>query len=225
MAKVLLVEDDKQLCALVSDWLAHQNYVVECVYTGTEAHEFLSMYQYDVIVLDWALPDVSGLEVLQKFRANGGATPVLILTGKRSIREKEQGLDGGADDYLTKPFDVKELSARLRALLRRTPSFSNDILTVGHLRLDPQARHVTLAGQTVKLYPKDFALLEYLMRYPNKVFSSEQLLDAVWTADTEAGTETIRTSIKRLRKSLEREGQPQMIDTVHGVGYKLTSPQ
>lgn len=221
MAKILVVEDDENLATVVHDWLTHQNNVVETVDTGAKAQELLDLYEYDVIVLDWGLPDIQGIDLCQKFRANGGQTPILMLTGKREIDEKEQGLDSGADDYLTKPFDVKELSARLRALLRRPTAINDNVLRAGDLCLDPVKYKVTKNGEEVKLYRKEFALLEFLLRHPNKIFSPESLLDHVWNSEAGVGPETVRTSIKRLRQQIDVEGQPSLIENVRGVGYKL----
>jgi len=221
MAKVLIVEDDAALTTVIIDWLSHQNYVVEAVSTGAEAEEFLRSYRYDAIVLDWGLPDTTGVEVCQRFRAGGGQTPILMLTGKREIQEKEQGLDSGADDYLTKPFDVKELSARLRALLRRAGGMTDNILSVRDIRLDPAKHTVTKDGAEIKLFRKEFALLEFLLRHQNKVFSPEALLDHVWVSEAGVGPETVRTSVKRLRQQIDTEGQSSLIENVRGVGYRL----
>lgn len=224
MSKVLLVEDDLVTCDMVRDWLEHELYTVEAAHTGEEALDLMKLYQYDIVVLDWGLPGKSGVEILSRFRADGGTTPVLILTGKRSVGEKEEGLDAGADDYLTKPFELKELSARVRALLRRPIAFSGSILQAGSLALEPNSFKVTRGGAEIALLPKEFALLEFLMRHPGQVFSAEAILDRVWTSESEASPETIRTYIKRLRKKLDVEGQPSILGTVHGVGYKLDPP-
>lgn len=221
MAKILIVEDDLALCTVVRDWLVHENHTVETVHTGADAEEFLRSYQYDCIVLDWGLPDKPGLAVCQKFRASGGKTPIIMLTGKKEIEDKEAGLDSGADDYLTKPFDVKELSARLRALLRRPAALTENILRFGDLQLDPSSFSVTRGGAEIKLFRKEFALLEFLMRHPSKVFSPEALLNHVWQSEAGVGPETVRTSVKRLRQSIDKDGEESMIENVRGVGYRL----
>jgi DNA-binding response OmpR family regulator len=224
MAKILLVEDEPDFSMLIGEWLKSQHYVVEVVDTGEDAMDRLRFYKYDVVVLDWMLPGITGLEVCKQFRDSGGTTPILLLTAKKHVDEKEQGLDAGADDYLTKPFEMKELGARLRALLRRPQAFSGATLQVGSLQMDPTTFKVLRAGEELTLLPKEFALLEFLMRHPNQVFSAEALLDRVWSSDSEASPETIRTYIKRLRKKLDVEGQPSILSTVHGVGYKLDAP-
>jgi Response regulators consisting of a CheY-like receiver domain and a winged-helix DNA-binding domain len=219
MAKILIVEDDLAVCGVIESWLTFERHVVECAQTGEHALQLLAEFPYDAIILDWGLPDTSGIEVLREFRSKGGRTPVLLLTGKGSVREKEEGLDGGADDYLTKPFDVKELSARVRALLRRPSTYTTDVLTVGDLSLDQKTCEVTKGGEKLKLYPKDYALLEFFMRNPNVVFSSDALIDRVWKSDQGVASDTVRSTIKRLRKAIDTEGQPSPIENVHGVGY------
>jgi DNA-binding response OmpR family regulator len=221
MAKILLVEDEPDFSILITEWLKNEKYVVEAVENGEDALDRLKFYKYDCVILDWMLPALSGIEVCKNFRSGGGTTPILLLTAKKHVDEKEQGLDAGADDYLTKPFEMKELSARIRALLRRPQAFSGSVLQVGNLALEPNTFKVTRSGEEVALLPKEFALLEFLMRHPNQVFSADALLDRVWSSDSEASPETIRTYIKRLRKKIDLDGQPSILSTVHGVGYKL----
>ncbi|HEY9784785.1 MAG TPA: response regulator transcription factor [Candidatus Obscuribacterales bacterium] len=224
MAKVLVIEDEPDFSELIASYLKSEHYTVEVVDSGEEGLDRLKFYKYDVIILDWVLPGVSGVEVCRAFRGTGGTTPILMLTSKKHVDEKEAGLDAGADDYLTKPFELKELSARVRALLRRPSAFSGSVLKVGNLELEPNSFRVTRNGEEISLLPKEFALLEFLMRHPNQVFSPEAILDRVWASESEASPETIRTYIKRLRKKLDVEGKPSMLSTVHGVGYKLEPP-
>lgn len=225
MAKILLVEDEPEFSTLICEWLkASDHHVVDAVQKGEEALDLLRFYKFDMIILDWMLPGMSGLEVCKAFRSTGGTTPVLMLTAKTHVDEKEAGLDAGADDYLTKPFELKELSARIRALLRRPVAFSGTVLKAGDVVMDTASYKVTRSGEDIQLLPKEFALLEFLMRHQNQVFSPEALLDRVWTSDSEASPETIRTYIKRLRKKIDLEGKPSILSTVHGVGYKLDTP-
>ncbi len=221
MAKVLIIEDDSGLIDMIDDWLSSEHYLTERATTGGEAEELMRNYTYDVIVLDWQLPEVTGIELLKTFRANGNVTPVLMLTGKDAIDDKEQGLDAGADDYLTKPFHMKELSARLRALLRRIGPANTNELSIGPLWMDPASFMATLNGKTINLLPKEFQVLEHLMRHPGQVFSAEQLLDRVWKSESDVGPESVRQCIKRLRKKIDVEGEESLIETLYGVGYKL----
>lgn len=221
MAKILVVDDDKLLADLVSDSLGAEHYTTECAYNGEDARLLLKSYHYDVIVLDWGLPGVSGVELCKEYRFGGGTTPILMLTGKDTIDDKEAGLDSGADDYLTKPFHLKELSARVRALLRRSASISGNVLEVRDLVLDPTAHKLSRDGAEIQLHPKEFALLEHLMRHPNQVFSAQNLLDRVWTSESNVGPETVRTCVKRLRQKIDIDGQPSLLENIYGVGYKL----
>jgi DNA-binding response OmpR family regulator len=221
MAKILLVDDDKDLVGMVQDWLQFEHHVVEAVFNGEDALRLLRGYQYDVVVLDWQLPKMSGVDVLLDFRRAGGQTPVLLLTGKTAIQEKETGLDAGADDYLVKPFHMKELSARLRALLRRPTGVTGNILKARDITLEPQSFRVTKDGAEIQLLPKEFALLEFMMRHPNQVFSADVLLDRVWKSEADVSPETVRTCLKRLRRKIDSEKQESLIQTLHGVGYKL----
>jgi two-component system, OmpR family, manganese sensing response regulator len=223
MAKIFLVEDDLEISENVRDWLQNcDNHIVELAENGRDALEHLRFYSYDLIILDWDLPALTGLDLCQEFRKRGGNTPILFLTGKREMINKEAGFDAGADDYLTKPFNVRELGLRVRALLRRPPSvFKGTVLEARHLQLDPGAALVTANGESVKLNAKEYALLEFFMRHPGQLFSAEALLDRVWKSSSESTTEAITTCIKRLRKKLDVEGEPSIITTLHGQGYRF----
>src|SRR6516162_4027150 len=219
MAKILLVEDDSDLSNLIVNVLGVERHTVDTVGDGQTAIAQLRLSKYDVIILDWMLPGVSGMEVCKEFRGKGGATPILILTSKSSPEEKETGLDAGADDYLTKPFNAKELAARIRALLRRPQIVSAKTLTVGAVTLDPKTVKVYKNGEEIHLLPKEFSLLELFMRYPNQVFSGDALLERVWAAESSASLDTVRTYIKTLRKKIDTDVNTSLIRTVHGVGY------
>lgn len=224
MAKILFAEDDVDLAGRMELWLKHhEKHSIELVYDGLEALEKLECFKYDAAVLDWGLPSITGIEILKKYRSNGGRTPILILTGKSDIAEKETGLDAGADDYLTKPFDPRELSARLRALLRRPSEFTGVTLKAGDLELETSSHHVTMKGLEVQLTPREFALLEFLMRHANKVVSADALLERIWHSDSDATSETIYTYIKTLRKKLTGSSKDSPIRTVHGLGYTIDS--
>jgi len=221
MAKVLVVEDDVALQRMISDWLALEHYNLELAVDGNEAIEKLKFYQYDVVILDWQLPGMSGIDVIREYRSGGGKTPVLMLTGKSTIPDKEQGFDSGVDDYLTKPFHMKELSARLRALLRRPSTLVTEVLEFGALRMDRRTHVVVLNDKEVDLKPTEYGLLEFLMRHPGQVFAPEALLDRVWSSQSDSSVDALTTCIKRLRKKITVEGQDSIIKTVYGVGYKL----
>lgn len=219
MAKILIVEDNEDLANTVRTFLMFEHHTVEHLVDGQDANDHLRTFQYDLIVLDWSLPRLSGLDILKRFRSLGGTTPVLMLTGHDTITEKEAGLDSGADDYLTKPFHMKELGARVRALLRRPSAVSSNILEAGNITVDTAKYRVTVNGEPMTLVPREFQLLEFFMRHPNQVFSPEALLNRVWPSDSEATTEALRTALKRLRKKVDPDGN--LLRTVHGVGYIL----
>lgn len=221
MAKILVVEDEPDFSVLVASFLNSEHHATEVAETGEAALDLLAVYKYDLIVLDWNLPGISGLDVCKHFRAQGGITPIIMLTARAHVDEKSAGLDSGADDYLTKPFQIKELGSRVRALLRRPTAFQANNLRAGSLEMDLTNFRVRRGAEEIALLPKEFALLEFFMRHPNQVFSPETLIDRVWTSDKEASPETIRTYIKRLRKKLDLEGERSLLSTVHGIGYKF----
>jgi DNA-binding response OmpR family regulator len=224
MSKILVVEDDACISDGVRDWLVLEKYLVEQTANGGDALQLLLNYKYDLIILDLELPESSGLEVCRVYRSRGGTTPILMLTGKNTVRDKREGLDSGADDYLTKPFDLEELSARIRALLRRPAPIRTGPIQVGAVTLDPSKRIVTHNGEVLQLSPKEFSLLELLMKYPNTVFSQNDLFQQIWQSTSDTSPDMVRTVIKQLRRKLDATGESCLIQNVHGQGYKLVPP-
>ena len=219
MARVLLVEDDKDLAGIIVEFIKAENHIILAVYDGEQGAKVLADDTFDLIILDWNLPVRTGVELCQDYRKGGGACPILMMTGKSEINDKELGLDSGADDYLTKPFDLRELGARVRALLRRRAvSNKSELISAGNLKVDPARHKVFLDGDEVKLLPKEFALLEFFMKNPDHVFSSEALMSHVWKSEKDASDQVVRQCLMRLRKKIDRNGD--LIKTVHGVGYK-----
>lgn len=221
MAKILLVEDDVDLGDRIVQWLKHEHHTVELIADGQQASDYLAQLKYDLVVLDWGLPNRNGVDVLREFRNAGGVTPVLLLTGKGKIAEKEEGLDAGADDYLTKPFDIKELSARIRALLRRVPQFTTNSIVVGPVELNVGGHTISVNGKEVQFAPREFAMLEFVMKHAGQVVSTETLLERVWSSESTASSETIYTCVRAVRKKLKEAGADNFIRTVHGIGYKV----
>ncbi len=221
MAKILVAEDEKALRDVVVDYLSAQNYNVDQVEDGKEALNRLKFYSYDLVVLDWNMPHMEGIDVCKAFRASGGNTPILMLTGKREVDDKEAGLDAGADDYLTKPFHMKELGARVRSLLRRPSAVVSQDLRAKDISLDPVTHQVSKDGKAIDVLPKEFALLEFLMRHPKQVFSAEALIERVWPTDSDSSPGTIRTYVNRLRSKIDTKDQDSLITTVHGIGYRF----
>jgi DNA-binding response OmpR family regulator len=223
MARILVVDDDKNQLENVEDWLLHEHYTVETAESAEQAEELLKAYQYDLLIFDWSMPRMSGVDLLKRFRASGGVTPVMMLTGKEGLDDKEQGLDAGADDYLTKPFHLKELSARIRALLRRPKETLSNILRVGDIEMDTATFRTTRGGKTIELLPKEYAVLQFLMRHPNQVFDAQAILDRVWNSEQQVGPETVKTTILRLRKKIDEDRDESIIKSTRGIGYKIES--
>lgn len=221
MARILLVDDDKDHLVLLSACLQAENYTVVEANDGNQGKEWLISSLFDLIILDWTMPDISGVELCRFFRARGGTTPILFLTGKTEIIDKETGFDAGGDDYLTKPFDMRELLARLKALLRRPKLIQGEVLQARNIQLDTMKRTVTVAGQEIALTPKEFNLLEVFMRHPNQVMTQDRLLDMVWANDTDKSIDVVRQTLARLRLAISDSKENRLIRTVHGIGYRL----
>jgi DNA-binding response OmpR family regulator len=221
MARILVVDDDKNQLENVEDWLLHEHHTVETAASAEEAEELLKAYIYDLLIFDWSMPRMSGVELLKRFRASGGVTPVMMLTGKEGLEDKEQGLDAGADDYLTKPFHLKELSARVRALLRRPKETLGNVLRAGDIEMDTATYRTTRAGKLIELLPKEYAVLQFLMRHPNQVFDAQTILDRVWNSEQQVGPETVKTTILRLRKKIDEDRAESIIKSTRGIGYKI----
>ena len=220
MSKILLVDDDVELSRLVADALELANHVVEFVDHGQEGFDRLKLYQYDLAILDVNMPGMDGVEVCRQYRDRGGSIPILMLTGRSAIEERTLGLDSGADDYLTKPFAVPELLSRVRALLRRPAAITSEIFEAKDLRLDVRSAQLTKGGEPVKLLPKELALLTFFMRNPNRVFSAAELLEKVWSAESDATEVAVSQCILRLRKKID-DGEISNIATIKGIGYKF----
>lgn len=223
MAKILLIEDDVALATMISARLEAESHVVECAHDGKVGYDYMMLTKYDLIILDWNLPSMEGVDVLKEYRRNGGNSPVIFLTGRDDISEKEVGLDTGADDYLTKPFNTRELSARIRALLRRPEAVQAEIFTSGDLVLDVANHRLTKGGKDARLQPKDFSLLEFFMRNPDRPFSPDALLQRVWHADSDASIDGLRAAIKRVRKVIDSSAyeDDSFIETIPRVGYRF----
>jgi DNA-binding response OmpR family regulator len=222
LAKLLVVEDNLDLAQTIADGLKAERHVVEVAHNGIDGLEFLRLGKFDVIVLDWEMPGMTGIELLRRFRLSGGEAYVIMLTGRSEIEDKESGLNTGADDYLTKPFEIRELAARVRAVLRRQAGAPSPTLSVRDIVLDPVKYQVSKAGKAIHLLPRDFALLEFFMRHPGEMFSVDTIITRVWEHDSEASPEGLRVAIRRLRKALD-DGDlaDSTIENVPRVGYRL----
>jgi DNA-binding response OmpR family regulator len=223
MAKILVIDDDAALARSIKDFLEFEHHAVDTVFDADAAWEHLQAFGYDVVILDWQLPGgASGVDICKRYRAQGGASPVLMLTGMSQTGNKIQGLDAGADDYVTKPVEIPELVARVRAMLRRPAAFSGDMLKAGQLELNTRTRICKKNGSEIKLKPVEYNVLEFLLRHPNEVISAESLLRQVWDSDSDSSLDAVYTVVTRLRKKLQdSDKDAEIIKTVHGVGYRL----
>lgn len=227
--KILLVEDDERMARLVHRGLTEEGHQVDLCQRGGDAAAQATSVGYDVIILDWGLPDVDGVTVLRRWRARGVTTPVLMLTARGAVGERVTGLRAGADDYLVKPFELDELFARIRALLRRISyaaavagtAQEGEVLTFADLRMDLVTREVTRGGRQVELTRTEFNLLEMFMAHPRQVLTREQILKAVWGFDFEPSSNSLDVYVMYLRRKTEAGGEPRLVHTVRGVGYVL----
>ncbi|MBX3175756.1 MAG: response regulator transcription factor [Candidatus Hydrogenedentes bacterium] len=218
---VLLVEDEKRIAGFVKKGLAEQGFQVDHVADGDEALERMLSRPYDAIVLDIMLPGRDGLSVLRQFRKKGHAAPVILLTARSALDERVEGLNAGADDYLTKPFYVEELVARLHAVIRRASDEPMSLLRAGEVAVNVLTREVTVGGEPVKLTAREFGLLEYMMRNPGRVYTRTQLLEHVWGYDFDPSTNLVDVHIQRLRKKVSPDKDNPLIETIRGVGYRV----
>ncbi len=223
--RILLVEDESSLADALLDLLRSEGYSVDLATTGNHAAELASLSPYDLVILDWSIPPPSGLDLLAQWRGQGSEVPVLMLTGHTDLEDRIDGLDSGADDYLTKPFPIAELLARVRSLLRRRERPLQDVLSAGDLVMDRTAHRVTVAGQPLDLSPKEFAVLEQLLLYRGRVLDRSHLAEHAWDRAFDPLSNVIDVTVHRLRKKIEAEGQESLLLTVKGVGYMIRGEQ
>ena len=218
--KILLVEDTEDLAEVVVELLESQYYAVDHVGNGLEADELMGVNDYDLVILDWGIPGVSGLELLQRWRRAKISTPVLMLTARGTLEDKISGFDTGADDYLTKPFSYEELLARARALMRRR-QLALPALEAGDVIMDRPGRRVTVGDDEIRLPPKEFAILECLMVRSGEVVSRTELAEHAWDDTFDAMSNVVDVSIYRLRRKIDGGRKGKLLETLKGVGYRL----
>jgi DNA-binding response OmpR family regulator len=221
--RVLVVEDETRLAELLRQGLQEEGFAVDLAASGEDALDWLATTTPDLILLDLMLPGISGFDLCRLLRARGNPTPILALTARDAVSDRIDGLDAGADDYLIKPFAFAELLARMRALVRRPATVTAPVLTVGDYRLDPATQHVWRSGTPVELGQKEFRILEYLMRNPNRVLTRAMIADNIWDYDSAPSTNAIDVHIRSLRAKLHDEYPHGRIETVRGAGYRLRS--
>ena len=219
--RILVVEDEKKVASFIKKGLEEEGYAVDVAADGEEGLAMALTGVHDLIILDIRLPKMDGLRVLQALRRDSVSMPVLLLTVRATIEDKVLGLDAGADDYLTKPFAFQELVARVRALLRRRAEVEPTVLRVGDLRLDPALRTVTRGGETIDLTPREFALLDYFMRNPDRVLTRTMIAEHVWDYSFDTATNVIDVYVNYLRKKVDADREPKLLRTIRGVGYVL----
>jgi DNA-binding response OmpR family regulator len=221
--RILIVEDEHKIANSIKKGLEQESYAVDVTYTGTDGYDLASTEDYDVIALDILLPGLDGITICKKLRSENIHTPILMLTAKGQTTDKVEGLDAGADDYLTKPFAFEELLARIRALVRRPRTTIGTTLKVGDLSLDTVAFEVKRADLVIRLSSREFALLEYLMRHPDKTLTKNQIIGHVWNYDADILPNTVEVYIGYLRNKIDKPFPrvPSLIHTIRGFGYKL----
>jgi DNA-binding response OmpR family regulator len=219
--KILLAEDDERLGKLIHHMLKKEMHLVDWVRNGNDAYEYASLSDYDVLLLDWMMPGMNGIEVCKKIRKNGYNGGILFITAKDATEEMVFGLDSGADDYIVKPFQFEELLARLRAVSRRKNKVYEDILKVGPLELNLTTHVVTKDMQVIELTRKEYHLLELLMRNKNQVMPRDILFEKIWGFDSFVSENALDSLVKLVRKKVDTKGEPSLIQTVRGVGYLM----
>ena len=220
--KLLVVDDDRLFATLVQRGLREEGYAVDVAPTGSEARMLAHVNSYDGIILDVSLPDVTGLQIARELRVEGRATPILMLTGNTTREDIIRGLDAGADDYLTKPFDMDVLKARVRALVRRGGSNRTETLTFSDLVVDRIGHEARANGQQLDLTPKEFSLLEHLLLHADQIVTRTTLLEKVWDLHFDPGSNVVDVHMARLRTKLRRKRAKAAVATVRGIGYRLT---
>ncbi len=220
-ARILLVEDEEKLARFIELELSYENYSVDVAYDGLAGLMAARDAQYDLLILDWMLPGLSGIEVCRRLRSTGNHVPVILLTAKDEITDRVTGLDAGADDYMVKPFSIEELLARIRAHLRRTQPDDADMLQFGDLTLNRKTREVYRGDRAIELTAKEFDLLDYLMTNPRQVLTRDRILEQVWGYDFMGDSNIIEVYVRYLRLKLEENQEKRLIQTVRSVGYVL----
>jgi two-component system copper resistance phosphate regulon response regulator CusR len=223
--RVLVAEDDKPVASFLRKGLEAENYAVDIASDGKEATFMASEYDYDLVILDLGLPESDGIEVLRNLRVKKDSLPVLVLTGRSRVEDRVRGLNVGADDYLTKPFSYTELSARIRALLRRGTRPAQSSLKVADLTIDRIERTVKRGERRIELTPKEFALLEYLMRNAGRRVTRAMIIEHVWNLSFDTMTNVVDVYINYLRRKIDEGAETRLIRTVRGVGYQLGEDQ
>lgn len=223
--RILVVEDEHRIAGTIKKGLVQEHYAIDLAYNGNDGFDLAATEDYDLIILDLLLPGMNGISLCKELRRKNIHTPILMLTAKAQIQDKVEGLDAGADDYLTKPFSFEELLARIRALSRRPKQTSSPVLTVGDLTLNPKTYTTTRTGRPIQLTGKEFSLLEYLLRNVGKILTKQEITNHVWDYDADILPNTIEVYIRNLRNKIDRPfpKTKALLQTVRGFGYKISN--
>lgn len=219
--RILIIEDEKKVSNFLRQALEEEQYAVDQAFNGEDGLDLAEVYKYDLIILDLMLPKKGGLTVIHELRSKGKKTPILVLTARDAVKDKVTVLDAGGDDYLTKPFSIEEFLARMRALMRRTSTEKVEVLKFGDISLNPIKHEVCKGTKKIELTNKEYALLEYFMRNPNRVLTRSMISEHVWNIDFDTETNVIDVYITYLRNKIGRGGPCHLIQTIRGVGYML----
>lgn len=223
--KILIVEDEEKIARVISLELNYEGYETATAKNGREGLDMLQAHRWGLVLLDIMLPELNGIEVLRRMRSSGDLTPVILLTARDSLPDKVSGLDQGANDYITKPFKIEELLARIRAILRTHRQINQmkqqELLTIGDLTVNEKSHEVNRNGKQIELTPREFDLLVFLMKHPNQVLTREQMLSSVWGFDYVGDTNVVDVYIRYLRQKIEKGAGTSLIHTVRGVGYMM----
>lgn len=221
--RILIVEDERKISAYIKRALEEQGYAVDAAFNGREALDWAQAAEYDLIILDILLPEIDGLTVCRELRLRGNRSPILMLTARDAVDDRVNGLDAGADDYLVKPFALRELLARIRALTRRSLDLpKSPVLQIADLTLDTLSRRVKRGSKIIDLTAKEYAVLECLMREPDRVMTRTQIAEHVWNYDVINHSNVVDVYIKNLRRKIDDSAEPRLIHTVRGAGYRIT---
>lgn len=223
--RLLIAEDDADIAKALTALFEHNNYIVDTVADGIAAYDYASMGSYDGMVLDIMMPGMDGLELLRRLRAAGISTPVLLLTARSEVEDRVQGLDAGADDYLSKPFAASELLARVRAMLRRKDHYQGDVLEFRGMRLNLATFELSCGQANIQLAGREFQMMQLLMQSPGVIISTDHFMDQIWGWDSEVDVSVVWVYISNLRKKIEKINAPVVIRAIRGVGYCLSSPE
>lgn len=223
MAKILIVEDEQEVAGKIAECLKDERHTCEHAPDGRVGIELLAIFEYDLVLLDWNMPNLSGVELCKEYRRGGGETPVIMVTGNSKIKDIVTGLDAGADDYIIKPFDKVDLLGRVRAILRRFVSSGSEKLELGGLSLDEKSMSAAFNNKPIKLRPRELCLLQFFMEHAGQHFSARELISRVWTSDGEPSMEALRQSVKRLRDAFEAVGASGLVRFDKEKGYTLAN--